>query len=255
MEIIKLNNVNFFYNLNSFEIKGISFSCPEKILIGLAGPNGSGKSTLLKLIAGIEKPKNGAILIKEKNLKEYKAVERAKILRWIGQNEIGKISYKVIEYLYLGTFPLKGYFGRITKEDKERAEYLLDYFYLSKKKDWEVENLSGGERKLLQIAFSLISSPEIMLLDEPFAHLDPIHLKALFNLIKKEKEKGITFIISSHEYNILKTISDYLLLISDGEMVCFDKPSNIKLDLWEKTFKIPFVKKESQDQLFPDIFS
>jgi iron complex transport system ATP-binding protein len=253
MEAIELKNLNFSYPLNSFELKDISFSCDDKKIIGLAGPNGSGKSTLLKLIAGLEKPKNGEIFLKGKKLENYKAIERAKIIRWVGQEEITKNNYKVLEYLLLGGFPNYGFFGRYSKNDLMKAEEILEYFYLKNKKDWLVENLSGGEKKLLKIGFCLISDPKIILLDEPFSHLDPIHLKNLFKIIKKEKEDGKTFIISSHEYNILRAISDYLLLLSEGEKICFDEPQRIDLSLWEKTFKVSFFEKK-QEQIIPDIF-
>lgn len=256
MGMIKLSNVNFSYSSkNYFHLKNISFECQENKLIGLAGPNGSGKSTLLKLISGIEKPISGEITLKGKPINLYNSIERAKILRWVGQLEETKIQYKVLDYLLFGSFPKISFFGKITKRVEKKAEELLETFYLFEKKNWEVEKLSGGEKKLLQIAFSLISEPEVIILDEPFAHLDPVHLKALFSIIKKEKEKGRCFIISSHEYNTLKYISDYLILLSEGEMLTFNEPSKIEKNLWGKAFKIPFIEENLNIRnIIPDIY-
>lgn len=256
MGIIKLSNVNFSYpSKNDFHLKNISFECEENKLIGLAGPNGSGKSTLLKLISGIEKPISGEITLKGKPINSYNSIERAKIMRWVGQSEESKVQFKVFDYLLFGSFPKISFFGKITKREEKKAEELLETFYLIKKKYWEVENLSGGEKKLLQIAFSLISEPEVLILDEPFAHLDPVHLKALFSVIKNEKEKGRCYIISSHEYNTLKYISDYLILLSEGEILTFNEPSKIKKELWEKTFKISFIEEKLNiNNLIPDIY-
>lgn len=254
MEIINITNLNFSYPENKFELKNISFSLKKGKILGLAGPNGAGKSTLMKIVSGIEKKGSGEILIKGKNIETYKTIERARVLRWVGQMEETKIPFKVFDYLLFGTFPNTSFFGKVSAKDIERANKLLEIFSLLNKKEQLVEDLSGGERKLLQIAFSFVSNPEILLLDEPFAHLDPLHLKALFSLIKKEKEKGKTFIISSHEYHILNFICDYMLLLSDGEMIIFDEKSNIQPVFWEKTFKVPFKKINGDINLIPDIF-
>lgn len=256
MEILKLSNLNFKYNsLDSFSLKNINFLCEEKKLIGIAGPNGSGKSTILKLISGIEKSSEGSIFLFGKELKKYGSVERAKIIRWVGQMEEIKIPYRVIDYIIFGAFPETSFFGKISGKKIEKAEELLEIFHLKEKKYFDVEKLSGGERKLLQIIFSMISEPKILLLDEPFAHLDPVHLKTLFSLIKKEKENGKSFIISSHEYNTLRFISDYILLLRNGEVVTFDETDKIPLNLWEKTFKIGFSENiQNKNQIIPDIF-
>lgn len=254
MEMIKVSNLYFSFPSSGFQIKDISFFCPEGKILGLAGPNGAGKSTLIKLLAGLEKQKKGEILLKDKPLNSYKTLERARILRWVGQIEETKIPYKVLDYILFGTFPKTSFFGKISKKDIDRAEFLLNTFSLFEKKYQYVEKLSGGERKLLQISFALVSNPEILLLDEPFAHLDPLHLKSLFSLIKEEKEKGVCFIISSHEYHILNFVSDFLLLLSRGEKVCFEEKSKISKDLWEKTFDVPFKKIAEENNLIPDIF-
>lgn len=254
METVKVKNLFFSYPDNKFSLKDISFSCGEGKIVGLAGPNGAGKSTLLKLIAGLEKPGEGEIFLKERPLFSYKTLERAKILRWVGQAEPSKIPYKVWDFLLFGAFPQTSFFGKTSKKDIEKAMKLLDIFSLTDKKEKYVEELSGGERKLLQIGFSLVSEPEVILLDEPFAHLDPLHLKALFSLIKEEKEKGKVFLISSHEYHILNFICDFLLLISKGEKVCFDEKSRISPFHWEKTFGVPFKKTLEDTNLIPDIF-
>lgn len=256
MEVIKLSNVNFSYpSKNYFHLKNISFECEQNKLIGLAGPNGSGKSTLLKLISGIEKPISGEITLKGKPINSYKSLERAKILRWVGQLEESKVQFKVFDYLLFGSFPKISFFGKITKKEEKKADELLENFYLIEKKNWEVENLSGGEKKLLQIAFSMISEPEILILDEPFAHLDPVHLKALFSVIKNEKEKGRCFIISSHEYNTLRYISDYLILLSEGKMLAFNEPSKMGTELWEETFKVSFTAEQLNiNNIIPDIY-
>lgn len=254
MEIINIKNLQFSYPESKFELRNISFNLGKGKILGLAGPNGAGKSTLMKLISGIEKKGSGEILIKGKNIETYKTIERARILRWVGQMEEAKIPFKVFDYILFGTFPNTSFFGKVSGKDIERADNLLEIFSLSNKKEQLVEDLSGGERKLLQIAFSFVSNPEILLLDEPFAHLDPLHLKTLFSLIKKEKGKGVSFIISSHEYHILNFISDYLLLLSDGEMICFGEKSNIQPVFWERAFKVPFKKIDGDINLIPDIF-
>ncbi|MEJ5166862.1 MAG: ABC transporter ATP-binding protein [Thermoanaerobaculia bacterium] len=254
MELLKVKNLYFSFPENKFTLKDISFSCQRGKILGFAGPNGAGKSTLIKLLSGLEKFERGEIYLKDKKIFSLRPLERARILRWVGQIEERKIPFKVWDYLIFGTFPHTSFFGKISKKEIGRAEELLEVFSLSGKRERYVEELSGGERKLLQICFALISEPEILLLDEPFAHLDPLHIKTLFSLIKKEKERGVSFIISSHEYHILNFISDYLLLLSDGQMVCCDEKSNIPPSLWEKTFKVPFKKISDENSLIPDIF-
>lgn len=257
MEAIKIENLNFFYNeKKAFEIKDISFSLESGKILGILGPNGSGKSTILKLISGIEKPKKGKIFIFGRSIWEYKKIEISKLLRWVGQEEEKKIPYKVFDFLRIGIFPLKGFFKKYGKEDNEKIYEILDIFSLKEKSGWFFEDLSGGEKRLIKIAFALVSNPEIILLDEPFAHLDPSHLKFIFSLIKKEREKGKTFLISSHEYNFLKSISDYLLLLKKGSSVGFYKSNEISKTIFEQVFGVKFLegKIEGKEQIIPDIF-
>ena len=223
--IIKFENVTINFGQRTV-LDNVNFKINEKTIHGLLGPNGAGKSTLYHLITGLLEPKKGKILINEEDVTKIPVYLRTK-----------KYGISFVPQ-YGGTFAdltlhdnLKA-ISEIVIEDKhlrsERINYLMSKFEMENLKDIKAKKLSGGERKRLTIALSLLSKPRILLLDEPFSALDILSVKMLQELIiNLQQENNVTICICDHIASSLLQIVDSAMILSNGNIVAQDTPSNI----------------------------
>ena len=195
-------------------------------IVAILGPNGAGKSTMYHLITGLLEPQKGKILINGEDVTKIPVYLRTKKygISFVPQyggtfadltlhDNLKAISEIVIENKHLRT---------------ERINYLISKFELENIKDIKSKKLSGGERKRLTIALSLLSKPRILLLDEPFSALDILSVKMLQELIiNLQQENNITICICDHIASSLLQIVDSAMILSNGNIVAQDTPSNI----------------------------
>ncbi len=223
--IIKFENVSINFGQRTV-LDNVNFKINEKTIHGLLGPNGAGKSTMYHLITGLLEPKKGKILINGEDVTKIPVYLRTKKygISFVPQyggtfadltlhDNLKAISEIVIENKHLRT---------------ERINYLISKFELENIKDIKSKKLSGGERKRLTIALSLLSKPRILLLDEPFSALDILSVKMLQELIiNLQQENNITICICDHIASSLLQIVDSAMILSNGNIVAQDTPSNI----------------------------
>ena len=227
--IIKFENVSISFGKRTV-LDNVNFKISEKTIHGLLGPNGAGKSTMYHLLSGILEPNNGKILINGEDV--------TKIPVYLRTQKYG-ISFCP---QYGGTFSdltlhdnLKA-ISEIVIDNKhlrtERINYLLSKFELEHLKSIKAKNLSGGERRRLTIALSLLRKPKILLLDEPFSALDILSVKMLQELIiKLQQEDNITICICDHIASSLLQIVDNAMILSNGKIVAENTPSNLIKDI------------------------
>lgn len=209
-------------------LKGISFSVEEGSFLGIIGPNGAGKTTLFRAIARVLKPYRGEILYKERALSRIPRRDLAREVAVLPQVLSITFSYSVEEFVLMGRFP---YLGRLEKEKKvdleivERAMALADVLSLRERKVWE---LSGGERQRVILAQALAQEPELLLLDEPTAHLDIGHQIEILDLVRRlNREKEVTVIMVSHDLNLASEYCDDLILLREGEIYQRGSPEEV----------------------------
>ncbi|NGX30370.1 MAG: High-affinity zinc uptake system ATP-binding protein ZnuC [Candidatus Anoxychlamydiales bacterium] len=218
--IIKIQKLNFCYKVKPI-LLDVNLNVEVGDFIGIIGPNGGGKTTLLKLIMGMLRPHTGKIKIFNKNPKEMR-------------DKIGYVPQKYnldkyfpitnLELVLLG-FLTKSRFGFFTKKQKEKAKDLLEKVGLKEFIDKPFGKLSGGQAQRALIARALISDPEILILDEPTASIDPESEKAIFDILIKSNEKR-TILMVSHDLNtIIKEVNKVLTVqktvsVMTPEMVC-----------------------------------
>ena len=227
-------------------LDNLNFDIEEGSVFGLIGKSGCGKTTLLNLIIGFLKPNKGAIHYSGKNITTL-------------GNELGKnIGFACQEgsfYKKLTIAENLNYFGRLygleKNEINERIKILLETFGLQDASDTFGHNLSIGMQKRLDIACSLIHDPEVLILDEPTANLDPTLRKNILELIKKINESGTTVIISSHILDDISTLCDKVLVINDKRIIALDSPENLELNLAERDI----IKIESEQKRYDGIIS
>jgi lipopolysaccharide export system ATP-binding protein len=227
--VIEFENVSLAYG-NRLILDNINFKINEGQIFGMLGPNGVGKSTIFNLITGLISPQNGKIKIEGHNVTEYPIYLRSKKF---------KVGY-VPQY--------GGYFNDLTLLDNLKAiseivienknlrndkiNYLISKFELDNLKDIRAKFLSGGQKKKLVIALSLLSEPKVLLLDECFAALDVLTIKMLQEtIVNLQQQNKITICICDHQARDLLACVDVAMILSNGKIVAQDTPSNLVKDI------------------------
>jgi lipopolysaccharide export system ATP-binding protein len=227
--IIEFKNISLAYG-NRLILDKINFSINEGQIFGMLGPNGVGKSTIFNLITGLIMPKDGKILINGQDVTNFPIYLRTKKF---------KVGY-VPQY--------GGFFNDMTLLDNLRAiseiviedksarqnkiDYLITKFELENIKDIKAKFLSGGQKKKLVIALSLLSDPKVLLLDECFAALDVLTIKMLQEIIVNlQQENKITICICDHQARDLLACVDKAMILSNCKIVAQDSPSNLVRDI------------------------
>jgi lipopolysaccharide export system ATP-binding protein len=191
--IIEFDNVSLSYG-ERLILDNINFKINEGQIFGMLGPNGVGKSTIFNLITGLIKPKSGRILINGEDATKYPIYNRAKKFK------IGYVPQHGGVFSELTLLNNLKAISEITIENKnlreKRINYLISKFELENLKDIKAKHLSGGQKKKLVIALSLLSEPKVLLLDECFAALDVLTIKMLQNIIVNLQEETILLFVS-----------------------------------------------------------
>ncbi|RUM29824.1 MAG: LPS export ABC transporter ATP-binding protein [Aquifex sp.] len=215
-------------------LKGISLSVNRGEIVGLLGPNGAGKTTLFNSIIGFIGIDKGSILLEGEDITHLPPFKRAeKGLAFLPQEHSLFEDLTVIENLMI----FLEFFTNNRNEALAKAEMLLEDFGLIDLKDQKAYTLSGGQKRRLEIARSLITNPKYILLDEPFAGLDPIIVSEIRKLILRLKENGIGILITDH--NVRETIKmvDRVYIISEGKVLAQGKPEDVvKIKEVKKTY-------------------
>ncbi|HID66144.1 MAG TPA: LPS export ABC transporter ATP-binding protein, partial [Aquificaceae bacterium] len=202
-------------------LKGISLFVDRGEIVGLLGPNGAGKTTLFNSIIGFIGIDKGSILLEGEDITHLPPFKRAeKGLAFLPQEHSLFEDLTVIENLMI----FLEFFTNNRNEALAKAEMLLEDFGLIDLKDQKAYTLSGGQKRRLEIARSLITNPEYILFDEPFAGLDPIIVSEIRKVILRLKENGIGILITDH--NVRETIKmvDRVYIISEGRVLAQGKP-------------------------------
>ena len=223
--IIEFQNISLSYG-NRLILDNISFKIHKGQIFGMLGPNGVGKSTIFNLITGLISPNSGKIKINGEEVNDYPVYFRTKKF---------KVGY-VPQY--------GGYFNNLTLYDNLKAvgeiviesknlvrskiDYLINKFELDNVKNIKAKFLSGGQKKKLVIAISLLSDPRVLLLDECFAALDVLTIKMLQEIIVNlQQENQITICICDHQARDLLACVDSAMILSNCKIIAQDSPSNL----------------------------
>lgn len=218
MELLTFKDVSFSYN-GAFALKNISFTLNKGDFVGVIGPNGSGKSTLLKLIEGILIPESGQILFEGKPLQNRQRRELAQTVAIVPQSFNLDFNFTVDEVIRMGRYSRK-------KQGFNLADLLnkLEIAHLEKR---FFPQLSGGEKQMAVLAQALAQQPELLLLDEPAAHLDVSHQLQLFQFLKQINQEGLTVLCVTHDLNLALLYFKKLLLLSEGRLVSFGQAESV----------------------------
>jgi lipopolysaccharide export system ATP-binding protein len=199
-------------------VDGVSLHVDPGEIVGLLGPNGAGKTTSFKMMCGLARPDRGKVFLQDTDVTEWPLHERSRSggMGYLPQQAsvFGRLS---VEKNLKGVMQLLG-FSR--KQQKSRTEELLDQFKIGHIRKTRAGKLSGGERRRLEIARCLVSEPEIIMLDEPFAGIDPVTVQSIQNIIKTLASDGIAVLITDHAAREILQITDRTYVVSEGQVLC-----------------------------------
>lgn len=208
-------------------VRGVSLLLNQGEVVGLLGPNGAGKTTTFYMLTGIQKPTAGEVSLDDRYIAEWPLHERARVgVSYLPQESSVFRRLSVMDNLRV----ILEHTGLSRKQQRDKAWALLDEFRISHLVNSLAAHLSGGERRRLEIARALIREPKFVLLDEPFAGIDPLAVDDIQSLISGLKNKGIGILISDHNVRETLRICDRAYLMHEGEVIIEGTPEEIVAD-------------------------
>ncbi len=212
MKKIALENVTKRFDSKA-AVQDVSFEITSGQVFGLLGPNGAGKTTLIRMILDIIRPDSGTIHYDGHELTD----ESKDRITYLPEERGLYRKEKVRDMLE--------YFSRLKglsrKEARDRSLLYLKKLEMAETGDQKVEQLSKGNQQKIQLAATLVSDPEVIILDEPFSGLDPLNVRLSKDLLGEERAKGKTIVLSTHQMNQVEELCDHLLMINEGRQVLY----------------------------------
>jgi len=209
-------------------VNGVDLLVERGEIVGLLGPNGAGKTTSFRMICGMIDPDEGSVRLNGQDVTSWPMHRRAADggMGYLAQ-ESSVFRKLTVEQNLLAMMELLGV-GR--KERKRRCTQLLEQFEITSLRHRKADKLSGGERRRLEIARCLVSDPEIIMLDEPFAGIDPVTVQNIQAIIRKLRNQDIAFLITDHAAREILQIVDCCYVIDGGQVFCQGNPDKVKND-------------------------
>lgn len=224
--VITTDNLVKIYNTRHV-VDGVSISVEQGSVVGLLGPNGAGKTTTFYMIVGIEKPDTGTVMLDGKDISSMPMYERARAGIGYLPQEASIFSKMTVEdniMAILETTDLNA------SEREAKMNALLDEFRLNHVRKSEGKALSGGERRRVEIARALATDPAFILLDEPFAGIDPIAVADIQGMIAHLAQRGIGVLITDHNVRETLSIVDKAYILAEGHILLHGDSETIAND-------------------------
>ena len=222
MSLLKIDNIHVFYGA-IHAIKGVSFEVNQDEIVTLIGANGAGKSTTLNTIAGLLRPRSGAIYLEDKNLVTVptsKIVSHGMALCPEGRRIFQQMTVR--ENLEMGGFT------RPDKEIPESMDEMFQRFPRLKEREKQIAGtLSGGEQQMLAMARALMSKPKLLMLDEPSMGLAPILVEQIFEIIKELHGSGTTILLVEQNAQMALSVADRAYVMETGKITMEGKASDL----------------------------
>ncbi|CAI8159065.1 MAG: Arginine transport ATP-binding protein ArtM [Methanobacteriota archaeon] len=259
--MLKLENLTKRYNTGDLALQGVSLTIPDGQVLALIGPSGAGKSTLIRCVNRLVEPTEGGAILNEVNLtklssralrkarrkmgmifQEYALVERLTVMENVLSGRLG----------YVGFW--RSYLRKFPKQDVKEAFRLLDRVGLLEMADKRADELSGGQRQRVGICRALIQNPDLLLVDEPTASLDPKTSRQIMRLINELcEERGLTAIINIHDVLLAQMFSQRIVGLALGKVVYDGNPDGLTPEVLtqiygEEDWSATIEKVEDEDE-------
>ena len=247
--MLEVKNIKYAYDTSYEALKGVSLKVERGEMVALLGKNGAGKSTLFLHLNGIYEPDEGQVFIDGEELK----YDKKSLLKF--RQKVGIVFQNPDDQIFAPTVEEDVAFGPLNlglsmEEVQDRVEHALARVGMSGYEKTAPHHLSGGQKKRVAIAGILAMKPEIMVLDEPTAGLDPQGVVDLSKLLRELNDEGITIIISTHEVDLVPNYAQRVFVLVDGLLIAEGTPKEIfaKPEILEQAnLKVPIVTELFQD--------
>lgn len=246
------NNIEFSYDESKDFIKNLNINIEKGKITTILGPNGSGKSTLLSLLCGINKVKDGEILIDNISIKKMKYKDIAKKVATVHQQNAVPNDITVENLISYGRLPHKKFFEKENKNDNSIIEWAINCTGLEKYRNKSVMSLSGGERQRVFISMALAQKPEVLFLDEPTTYLDIYHQIEILELVKSiNNEYGITVVMVLHDINQAIKYSHNIIVMKNGSLIKSGNAKNIMdINLLKEVYKVDGIMNNLENNQY-----
>lgn len=208
-------------------LDAVSATMTPGALTAVIGPNGSGKSTLLRVLAGLWTPTSGAVTLDGEPLERMPRRDVARRLSFLPQDTRCDFAFTVEEIVAMGRHPHRGRFAPEAARDREAIEDAVGMCDLAHLRTRTITRLSGGERQRVAIARCLAAEPDILLLDEPTAHLDLEHALSVLALCCSLAAKGTAVVVATHDLGTVARFATDTVLLRDGQVVATGPPAAV----------------------------
>ncbi|MBM3798169.1 MAG: ABC transporter ATP-binding protein [Acidobacteria bacterium] len=240
MKLIELREAGFRYTSNAEALNGITLEVQAPQIIAIAGPNGSGKSTLLDLIAGLRRLSSGKCLVLDLDAAAYSRRDFCRIVAHVPQRMPEGVPFTVEEVALTGRTPF-GHGLYDSTEDLAAATSALARAGIEHLRQRPYASLSGGEQQRALLAAALCQQPQILLLDEPGAHLDPRNEASLWTLLREVRDTGCLVIVVTHHLALAARHADRVWLLDRGRLVMDAEPAvALAPSKLSQVFDVPF---------------
>ena len=206
-------------------VDGVGFEVHPGEIVGLLGPNGAGKTTSFRMTCGLVEPDSGSVLLAGKDVTRWPLHRRSREggMGYLAQESSVFRKLSVQDNL-LGVMEMLGVDRRTRRR---RCDELLERFGITKLRRSRAMSLSGGERRRLEIARSLVSDPKIILLDEPFTGIDPVTIDSIQDIVRDLRDSGISILITDHQVRETLEITDRSYVVRAGTVLCHGRPQEV----------------------------
>ena len=226
LEINRLSKVYINKKIKTIALKEVSFNVKRGAMLALLGPNGAGKSTLINILAGIANKSSGSAHINGYNIDND--IRNAKASIGVVPQEL------VIDPYFTPKETLNfqaGYYGIGKEKAIPRVEKIMKKLGLYEKRSKKIRSLSGGMKRRFMIAKSLVNNPDILILDEPTAGINPTLINGIIDrLIKVNKDFGITLFVIEHNMRVIMALAQKIFCVAHGKLLAEGTPEQIKND-------------------------
>jgi iron complex transport system ATP-binding protein len=227
MDLLSVENVSLGYEKNPV-IRDITFGVPAGSVFGIIGPNGAGKTTLFKALSRLVKPWEGRVCYKGTDIEGIARRKFARSVAVIPQFRSVPPPFTVHEFVSLGRYPHGGRLSRLGGEDAKIIEEVLGLLNVACFRHKLVSSLSGGEMQRVFLAQGLVQSPELLLMDEPTAHLDIGQKIRTLDLMRSlSKHRGLTAVVILHDLNLAGMYCDKILMMAQGGIRAAGNPEEV----------------------------
>lgn len=217
--ILRAEALTYGYRPDQPVLHGISLSVQTNRVLYLLGHNGCGKTTLLEILSGVRMPQKGQVWFNGANIYSLSPAKRAQSVGLVPQVHTPVFAYTVRDIVLMGRTPYLSLLGTPSRRDFEIVDEAIDQVGLSGLRHRSYTELSGGERQLVMIARGLAQQTDVLLLDEPTAHLDPRNQHLVLETVSQLAEQKVAFVISSHNPNSALMYAHQVIIMKTGRII------------------------------------